>query len=60
MPVTTIKCMCGNKLELHSSWANECKCGNEYNGFGQKLASRAQWGYETGEEGDFGGYEEDY
>jgi hypothetical protein len=55
----TIKC-CGRTLELYSSWSNECgKCGTEYNGFGQKLAPRSQWGYETGEEGSFGGYDGD-
>lgn len=42
---------CGEEVVLYSSWANECQeCGTEYNGFGQQLASREQWGYETGEE----------
>ncbi|MFJ8247337.1 hypothetical protein [Peribacillus asahii] len=40
---------CGSKVELYSSWANECSCGTEYNGFGQRLAPREEWGYETGE-----------
>ncbi len=45
-----IKCRCGKKLSLDSSWANECEeCGREYNGFGQLLAPRSQWGEETGE-----------
>ena len=43
-------CNCGQHVELWSSWANGCeKCGQEYNGSGQELASRSQWGYETGE-----------
>lgn len=46
----TITCVCGRKLTLHSSWANECDgCGTEYNGGGQRLAPRSQWGEETGE-----------
>lgn len=45
-----IKCEeCNKKVELLSSWANQCSCGTEYNGFGQRLADRSQWGYETGE-----------
>lgn len=45
-----IECKCGEKIELDSSWANECdNCGREYNGFGQLLAPRSQWGEETGE-----------
>lgn len=47
--VTT--CRCGNTVELWNSWANECEnCGQEYNGFGQALRPREEWGYETGEE----------
>lgn len=43
-------CECGAHVQLDSSWANECeKCGTEYNGAGQRLAPRAQWGEETGE-----------
>ena len=47
-----IKCNeCGKNVVLFSSWANECEgCGTEYNGFGQQLASREQWGYETDEQ----------
>lgn len=50
-----LECDCGYQFELHSSWANDCdKCGREYNGSGQLLASRSQWGEETGEcQGDF-------
>lgn len=45
-----IKCEeCNKKVELLSSWANQCSCGTEYNGFGQKLADRSEWGSETGE-----------
>jgi len=44
-----IRCGCGARLELDSSWANECACGLEYNGSGQQLAPREQWGEETGE-----------
>lgn len=44
------KCViCGCEVDLSSSWSNECECGAEYNGFGQLLASRGQWGEETGE-----------
>lgn len=43
-------CDCGAKVELDSSWANECGCGREYNGSGQLLAPRSQWGEETGEQ----------
>ena len=48
---TRIKnCHCGATVHLYSSWANECEqCGTEYNGAGQRLAPRAQWGEETGE-----------
>ncbi|QHW35716.1 hypothetical protein GZH47_33015 (plasmid) [Paenibacillus rhizovicinus] len=41
-----------NKVVLSSSWANKCKCGVEYNGAGQALAPRWQWGEETGERFD--------
>lgn len=45
----TIRC-CEQALTLWSSWANECPhCGTEYNGDGQALAPRDQWGEETGE-----------
>lgn len=46
----TMHCKCGNSFELWNSWANECDvCGREYNGSGQMLAPRSQWGEETGE-----------
>lgn len=41
--------VCNKEVVLISSWANQCQCGTEYNGFGQLLAPREQWGYETGE-----------
>ena len=45
-----IRCQCGKQVELLSGWANECeKCEREYNGSGQLLAPRSQWGEETGE-----------
>ena len=45
-----IRCDCGAKVTLWSSWASGCdRCGVEYNGGGQKLAPRDQWGSETGE-----------
>ena len=44
-----LRCDCGRKLELSSGWANSCRCGAEYNGSGQLLAPRSQWGWETGE-----------
>jgi hypothetical protein len=46
----TVKCHCGSEVTLWSSWANRCKCGQEFNGFGQQLAPRSQWGEETGED----------
>jgi hypothetical protein len=53
----TIRCRrCGAELELISAWSNACECGQEYNGFGNVLAPRSQWGEETGEtESDFNG-----
>lgn len=45
----TLRCDCGTHLTLHDSWSNECSCGTEYNGSGQKLAPRRFWGEETGE-----------
>ena len=41
---------CKSQIELSDSWSNSCdNCGTEYNGSGQELADRSQWGYETGE-----------
>lgn len=40
---------CGIEVQLHGS-TNTCeKCNTDYNLFGQELAPRSQWGYETGE-----------
>lgn len=43
------RCDCGRCVVLDDSWINSCDCGREYNGSGQELAPRAQWGEETGE-----------
>lgn len=45
---TVIECDCGEELECHN-FTNTCKCGKDYNFAGQQLASRDQWGEETGE-----------
>ncbi|MDF2534249.1 MAG: hypothetical protein K0R18_406 [Bacillales bacterium] len=49
--IRTIQCRyCDeNEVKLTSAWANKCACGVEYNGAGQALAPRSQWGEETGE-----------
>jgi len=40
---------CGHDVHLHG-FTNTCeKCGTDYNMSGQQLASREQWGEETGE-----------
>jgi hypothetical protein len=44
-----IRCSCGSEMTLFDGWANECNCGTEYNGSGQRLAARRFWGEETGE-----------
>jgi hypothetical protein len=45
---------CSRKVVLSSGWANKCpnfeNCQSEYNGAGQRLAPRSQWGEETGEQ----------
>lgn len=41
-------CSCGKKVWLDGC-TNTCECGADYNSAGQKLASRSQWGEETGE-----------
>lgn len=40
---------CGEHLMLTNGWLNTCECGADYNGGGQRLAPRSQWGEETGE-----------
>ena len=49
--VKSIQCnKCGNTVYLFNGFTNTCgKCGTDYNGFGQELAPRSQWGWETGE-----------
>lgn len=43
------RCHCGEDVEL-SRFTNTChRCGADYNGSGQELAPRSQWGEETGE-----------
>ena len=38
--IKTINCQsCGRSIDLVSLWVNRCKCGVEYNGLGQILAS---------------------
>jgi len=44
------KCDCGEEVVL-SGFTNTCdKCGADYNGSGQQLAPREQWGEETSED----------
>lgn len=49
--VVKIECRnCQHEVELTNAWANACpNCHVEYNGSGQMLAPRSQWGEETGE-----------
>ena len=42
------KCECGEEIELRH-FTNTCNCGRDYNSAGSLLASREQWGEETGE-----------
>ncbi len=42
------ECGCGKHVTLHG-FTNTCECGRDYNSSGQLLASRSQWGEETGE-----------
>jgi len=44
-----IRCDCRRAVSLDDAVVNSCPCGREYNGFGQLLAPREQWGEETGE-----------
>jgi hypothetical protein len=39
---------CGEEVIL-DRFTCTCECGVDYNGFGQELAPRSQWGEETGE-----------
>jgi len=47
--IRVVRCDCGAEVECSSWWSNACDCGTEYNGAGQTLAPRSQWGEETGE-----------
>ena len=40
--------VCGSEVVL-GGFTNTCDCGADYNGSGQLLAPREQWGEETGE-----------
>lgn len=41
---------CGSEVLLDGSFTCTCgNCGADYNTFGQRLAPREQWGWETGE-----------
>lgn len=42
------RCLCGREVGL-LFFTNTCECGRDYNMSGQLLASREQWGEETGE-----------
>ncbi len=45
-----IECdVCRNHVSLDSAWLNPCSCGADYDGAGNRLAPRSQWGEETGE-----------
>jgi len=42
--------VCGNKVDLESCIRNTCYlCGADYDGDGERLAQREQWGEEAGE-----------
>lgn len=43
-----ITCDCGREVDC-SGFTNNCECGADYNWNGTRLASRSQWGEETGE-----------
>lgn len=50
MNVKTIVCNnCKAEVILLDPLTNTCSCGTDYNGFGQELAPRSQWGWDTGE-----------
>jgi len=43
------ECVCCRAHVTLSGFTNTCRCGADYNGAGQHLAPREQWGEETGE-----------
>lgn len=46
----TINCNhCNEEVILTNGFTNTCICGTDYNGLGEELAPREQWGWETGE-----------
>lgn len=46
----SIKCFCNTQVDLYDAMTNGCgKCGRDYDGNGNVLAHRSQWGMETGE-----------
>jgi hypothetical protein len=45
-----VRCSCGAIVEIWDCWLNVCDvCGTDYDGSGNQLAPRCQWGEETGE-----------
>lgn len=44
-----VTCQCGRDVWC-TGFTNPCDCGRDYNMSGHLLASRAQWGEETGED----------
>ena len=49
-PVVIVTCSCGAQLVCDDGFLNTCdRCRRDYNGAGQLLAPRDQWGEETGE-----------
>lgn len=48
--VTKMPCVvCKYRCVTLQGFTNTCDCGADYNGSGQRLAPRSQWGEETGE-----------
>ena len=44
----TINCNhCNEEVILTNGFTNTCICGTDYNGLGEELAPREQWGWET-------------
>jgi hypothetical protein len=43
-----VECDCGEEV-VCQGFTSTCECGADYNGSGQRLAPREQWGEETGE-----------
>lgn len=45
-----VLCDCGGRATIYSAWLNTCyRCGADYDGNGNRLAPRSQWGADTGE-----------